>query len=140
MSRAPAWSFSSQPVGCSRLFPISTPNKPSSEGVCPQNARIHSEKAEGKGQGMPEDGTTNPPSLGAPGSAGGASGRELRLESQRTELLSLCPLPAHPHPAVFSQLANKARTEKEEKMSQAYAISAGVSLEGQQLFQTIHKT
>ncbi|KFQ27922.1 Protein LSM12, partial [Mesitornis unicolor] len=45
-------------------------------------------------------------------------------------LLFLCPL----------QLANKARTEKEEKMSQAYAISAGVSLEGQQLFQTIHKT
>ncbi|XP_009584925.1 PREDICTED: protein LSM12 homolog, partial [Fulmarus glacialis] len=44
--------------------------------------------------------------------------------------LSLSPL----------QLANKARTEKEEKMSQAYAISAGVSLEGQQLFQTIHKT
>ncbi|RLV62776.1 hypothetical protein DV515_00018955 [Chloebia gouldiae] len=39
-----------------------------------------------------------------------------------------------------SKLANKARTEKEEKMSQAYAISAGVSLEGQQLFQTIHKT
>ncbi|NXN19365.1 LSM12 protein, partial [Indicator maculatus] len=38
------------------------------------------------------------------------------------------------------QLANKARTEKEEKLSQAYAISAGVSLEGQQLFQTIHKT
>uniref|UniRef100_A0A8C5ITN4 LSM12 homolog n=1 Tax=Junco hyemalis TaxID=40217 RepID=A0A8C5ITN4_JUNHY len=38
------------------------------------------------------------------------------------------------------ELANKARTEKEEKMSQAYAISAGVSLEGQQLFQTIHKT
>uniref|UniRef100_A0A8C6ZFU5 LSM12 homolog n=3 Tax=Tinamidae TaxID=8803 RepID=A0A8C6ZFU5_NOTPE len=39
-----------------------------------------------------------------------------------------------------SKLANKARTEKEEKLSQAYAISAGVSLEGQQLFQTIHKT
>ncbi|EGW08170.1 Protein LSM12-like [Cricetulus griseus] len=38
------------------------------------------------------------------------------------------------------QLASKARTEKEEKLSQAYAISAGVSLEGQQLFQTIHKT
>ncbi|XP_013917536.1 PREDICTED: protein LSM12 homolog isoform X2 [Thamnophis sirtalis] len=37
-------------------------------------------------------------------------------------------------------LANKARMEKEEKLSQAYAISAGVSLEGQQLFQTIHKT
>ncbi|KAK2110710.1 hypothetical protein P7K49_010456 [Saguinus oedipus] len=37
-------------------------------------------------------------------------------------------------------LASKARTEKEEKLSQAYAISAGVSLEGQQLFQTIHKT
>ncbi|KAG8505011.1 Protein LSM12, partial [Galemys pyrenaicus] len=36
--------------------------------------------------------------------------------------------------------ASKARTEKEEKLSQAYAISAGVSLEGQQLFQTIHKT
>lgn len=44
---------------------------------------------------------------------------------------SLCPPP---------QLANKARMEKEEKLSQAYAISAGVSLEGQQLFQTIHKT
>ncbi|XP_010011400.1 PREDICTED: protein LSM12 homolog, partial [Nestor notabilis] len=29
-----------------------------------------------------------------------------------------------------SKLANKARTEKEEKLSQAYAISAGVSLEG----------
>ncbi|NXG60435.1 LSM12 protein, partial [Hemiprocne comata] len=43
---------------------------------------------------------------------------------------SLCP----------PKLANKARTEKEEKLSQAYAISAGVSLEGQQLFQTIHKT
>uniref|UniRef100_A0A8V5GW38 Uncharacterized protein n=1 Tax=Melopsittacus undulatus TaxID=13146 RepID=A0A8V5GW38_MELUD len=39
-----------------------------------------------------------------------------------------------------SKLATKARTEKEEKLSQAYAISAGVSLEGQQLFQTIHKT
>uniref|UniRef100_A0A6I8NEJ2 LSM12 homolog n=1 Tax=Ornithorhynchus anatinus TaxID=9258 RepID=A0A6I8NEJ2_ORNAN len=38
------------------------------------------------------------------------------------------------------ELASKARTEKEEKLSQAYAISAGVSLEGQQLFQTIHKT
>lgn len=39
-----------------------------------------------------------------------------------------------------SQLANRARTEKEDKLSQAYAISAGVSVEGQQLFQTIHKT
>ncbi|CAO2645522.1 Protein LSM12 [Lemmus lemmus] len=39
-----------------------------------------------------------------------------------------------------SKLASKARTEKEEKLSQAYAISAGVSVEGQQLFQTIHKT
>lgn len=39
-----------------------------------------------------------------------------------------------------AKLASKARTEKEEKLSQAYAISAGVSLEGQQLFQTIHKT
>lgn len=38
------------------------------------------------------------------------------------------------------QLANRARTEKEDKLSQAYAISAGVSVEGQQLFQTIHKT
>uniref|UniRef100_A0A3Q1CRS4 AD domain-containing protein n=1 Tax=Amphiprion ocellaris TaxID=80972 RepID=A0A3Q1CRS4_AMPOC len=37
-------------------------------------------------------------------------------------------------------LANRARTEKEDKLSQAYAISAGVSVEGQQLFQTIHKT
>uniref|UniRef100_A0A8D0EXW0 LSM12 homolog n=1 Tax=Strix occidentalis caurina TaxID=311401 RepID=A0A8D0EXW0_STROC len=44
------------------------------------------------------------------------------------------------YPLSKQQLANKARTEKEEKMSQAYAISAGVSLEGQQLFQTIHKT
>ncbi|XP_031792521.1 protein LSM12 homolog isoform X1 [Piliocolobus tephrosceles] len=35
-----------------------------------------------------------------------------------------------------SKLASKARTEKEEKLSQAYAISA----DGQQLFQTIHKT
>uniref|UniRef100_A0A8C5KK39 LSM12 anticodon-binding domain-containing protein n=1 Tax=Jaculus jaculus TaxID=51337 RepID=A0A8C5KK39_JACJA len=40
----------------------------------------------------------------------------------------------------ISKLASKARTEKEEKLSQTYAISAGVSLEGQQLFQTIHKT
>lgn len=40
----------------------------------------------------------------------------------------------------FQQLANRARTEKEDKLSQAYAISAGVSVEGQQLFQTIHKT
>nr|XP_015217715.1 PREDICTED: protein LSM12 homolog isoform X2 [Lepisosteus oculatus] len=39
-----------------------------------------------------------------------------------------------------NKLANRARTEKEDKLSQAYAISAGVSLEGQQLFQTIHKT
>uniref|UniRef100_A0A8C6W7W5 AD domain-containing protein n=1 Tax=Nannospalax galili TaxID=1026970 RepID=A0A8C6W7W5_NANGA len=39
-----------------------------------------------------------------------------------------------------SKLASKARMEEEEKLSQAYAISAGVSLEGQQLFQTIHKT
>ncbi|XP_030649346.1 protein LSM12 homolog B isoform X2 [Chanos chanos] len=38
------------------------------------------------------------------------------------------------------ELANRARTEKEDKLSQAYAISAGVSVEGQQLFQTIHKT
>ncbi|XP_033062013.1 protein LSM12 homolog [Trachypithecus francoisi] len=36
-----------------------------------------------------------------------------------------------------SKLASKARTEKEEKLSQAYAISADVSPEGQQLFQTI---
>lgn len=40
----------------------------------------------------------------------------------------------------FPQLASRARTEKEDKLSQAYAISAGVSAEGQQLFQTIHKT
>ncbi|TNN84862.1 Protein LSM12 A [Liparis tanakae] len=39
-----------------------------------------------------------------------------------------------------SKLATRARTEKEDKLSQAYAISAGVSVEGQQLFQTIHKT
>ncbi|XP_030629888.1 protein LSM12 homolog A isoform X2 [Chanos chanos] len=38
------------------------------------------------------------------------------------------------------ELATRARTEKEDKLSQAYAISAGVSIEGQQLFQTIHKT
>ncbi|KAF3853859.1 hypothetical protein F7725_014547 [Dissostichus mawsoni] len=30
--------------------------------------------------------------------------------------------------------------QKKDKLSQAYAISAGVSVEGQQLFQTIHKT
>ncbi|XP_068120426.1 protein LSM12 [Hyperolius riggenbachi] len=40
----------------------------------------------------------------------------------------------------ISKLASRARLEKEEKMSQAYAISAGVSVDGQQLFQTIHKT
>ncbi|KAG8430187.1 hypothetical protein GDO86_018279, partial [Hymenochirus boettgeri] len=40
----------------------------------------------------------------------------------------------------INKLASRARLEKEEKMSQAYAISAGVSLDGQQLFQTIHKT
>ncbi|XP_060798444.1 protein LSM12 homolog B isoform X2 [Neoarius graeffei] len=40
----------------------------------------------------------------------------------------------------FSKLASRARAEKEDKLSQAYAISAGVSVEGQQLFQTIHKT
>ncbi|KAM7319353.1 hypothetical protein ACRRTK_022465 [Alexandromys fortis] len=39
-----------------------------------------------------------------------------------------------------SKLASKAGTEKEEKLSQAYAISAAVSLEGQKLFQTIQKT
>lgn len=38
------------------------------------------------------------------------------------------------------QLVNRARAEKEDKLSQAYAISAGVSVEGQLLFQTIHKT
>lgn len=57
----------------------------------------------------------------------------------------LCPASLPPPPSlspisVSPQLANKARMEKEEKLSQAYAISAGVSLEGQQLFQTIHKT
>ncbi|KAE8575439.1 hypothetical protein XENTR_v10003841 [Xenopus tropicalis] len=40
----------------------------------------------------------------------------------------------------ITKLASRARLEKEEKLSQAYAISAGVSLDGQQLFQTIHKT
>ncbi|XDV13514.1 hypothetical protein PO909_001901 [Leuciscus waleckii] len=40
----------------------------------------------------------------------------------------------------FSKLVNRARAEKEDKLSQAYAISAGVSVEGQLLFQTIHKT
>lgn len=40
----------------------------------------------------------------------------------------------------FNKLANRARAEKEDKLSQAYAVSAGVSVEGQQLFQTIHKT
>ncbi|XP_075207885.1 protein LSM12 [Anomaloglossus baeobatrachus] len=44
------------------------------------------------------------------------------------------------HCISFVQLASRARLEKEEKMSQAYAISAGVSVDGQQLFQTIHKT
>lgn len=90
---------------------------------------------------MRKGGTTTPESLGGPGSGEGASGGDSRLEPRVAELCpqgprvpSLLPVP------VFSQLANKARTEKEEKMSQAYAISAGVSLEGQQLFQTIHKT
>ncbi|TRY92134.1 hypothetical protein DNTS_031450 [Danionella cerebrum] len=41
---------------------------------------------------------------------------------------------------VSEVLVNRARAEKEDKLSQAYAISAGVSIEGQQLFQTIHKT
>ncbi|MEQ2167684.1 hypothetical protein GOODEAATRI_006612 [Goodea atripinnis] len=45
-----------------------------------------------------------------------------------------------PPPLASLNLANRARTEKEDKLSQAYAISAGVSVEGQQLFQTIHKT
>ncbi|MCJ8746022.1 hypothetical protein PDJAM_G00137010 [Pangasius djambal] len=40
----------------------------------------------------------------------------------------------------FSKLAGRARAEKEDKLSQACAVSAGVSVEGQQLFQTIHKT
>ncbi|XP_047664273.1 protein LSM12 homolog A-like [Tachysurus fulvidraco] len=40
----------------------------------------------------------------------------------------------------FSKLASRARAEKEDKFLQAYAISAGVSVDGQQLFQTIHKT
>uniref|UniRef100_A0A673GXB7 Protein LSM12 homolog B n=1 Tax=Sinocyclocheilus rhinocerous TaxID=307959 RepID=A0A673GXB7_9TELE len=40
----------------------------------------------------------------------------------------------------FNKLVNRARAEKEDKLSQAYAVSAGVSVEGQQLFQTIHKT
>uniref|UniRef100_A0A8C5QWX3 LSM12 homolog n=1 Tax=Leptobrachium leishanense TaxID=445787 RepID=A0A8C5QWX3_9ANUR len=40
----------------------------------------------------------------------------------------------------IGKLASRARQEKEEKLSQAYAISAGVSVDGQQLFQTIHKT
>ncbi|KAK2836181.1 hypothetical protein Q7C36_014050 [Tachysurus vachellii] len=40
----------------------------------------------------------------------------------------------------FSKLASRARAEKEDKFLQAYAISAGVSADGQQLFQTIHKT
>ncbi|MGH0133076.1 UNVERIFIED_CONTAM: hypothetical protein FKN15_045377 [Acipenser sinensis] len=39
-----------------------------------------------------------------------------------------------------NKLAIRARAEKEDKLSQAYAVSAGVSVEGQQLFQTIHKT
>lgn len=87
----------------------------------------------------------SPKSLGEPGSGEGASEGEFRLESQVAEPCPGVPcvpslLPAQFPVPVFSQLANKARTEKEEKMSQAYAISAGVSLEGQQLFQTIHKT
>ncbi|KAM8947544.1 protein LSM12 [Pelodytes ibericus] len=40
----------------------------------------------------------------------------------------------------INKLASRAQLEKEEKLSQAYAISAGVSVDGQQLFQTIHKT
>uniref|UniRef100_A0A8C1X1H4 LSM12 homolog a n=1 Tax=Cyprinus carpio TaxID=7962 RepID=A0A8C1X1H4_CYPCA len=40
----------------------------------------------------------------------------------------------------FNKLVNRARAEKEEKLLQAYAVSAGVSVEGQQLFQAIHKT
>ncbi|KAM3863757.1 protein LSM12 homolog B [Diretmus argenteus] len=40
----------------------------------------------------------------------------------------------------ITKLANRVRTEKEEKFSQAYAVSAGVSTDGQQLFHTIHKT
>ncbi|NXO31151.1 LSM12 protein, partial [Cisticola juncidis] len=60
---------------------------------------------------------------------------EVEIINDRTET----PPPPFPVP-LCPQLANKARTEKEEKLSQAYAISAGVSLEGQQLFQTIHKT
>ncbi|KAM6957815.1 protein LSM12 homolog B [Aplochiton taeniatus] len=40
----------------------------------------------------------------------------------------------------ISKLASRARSEKEDKLSQAYAMSAGVSLEGQHLFHTIHKT
>ncbi|XP_076866276.1 protein LSM12 homolog B [Brachyhypopomus gauderio] len=40
----------------------------------------------------------------------------------------------------FNKLANRARAEKEDKLTQAYAVSAGVSVEGQLLFQTIHKT
>ncbi|XP_023691144.1 protein LSM12 homolog A-like [Paramormyrops kingsleyae] len=40
----------------------------------------------------------------------------------------------------INKLSIRARTEKEDKLSLAYAVSAGVSVDGQQLFQTIHKT
>ncbi|XP_048846424.1 protein LSM12 homolog A-like [Brienomyrus brachyistius] len=40
----------------------------------------------------------------------------------------------------INKLSIRARTEKEDKLSLAYAVSAGVSVAGQQLFQTIHKT
>ncbi|KAF5903653.1 von Willebrand factor A domain-containing protein 3A, partial [Clarias magur] len=49
---------------------------------------------------------------------------------------TLPPLPS----LNFGKLASRARAEKEDKLSQAYAVSAGVPVEGQQLFQTIHKT
>ncbi|XP_071774261.2 protein LSM12 homolog A-like [Centroberyx gerrardi] len=39
-----------------------------------------------------------------------------------------------------TKLANRVRSQKEQKFSQAHAVSAGVSAAGQQLFSTIHKT
>ncbi|XP_055791680.1 protein LSM12 homolog A-like [Salvelinus fontinalis] len=58
---------------------------------------------------------------------------EVDIINDRTETPPLASLNV-------SKLANRARSEKEDKLSQAYAISAGVSVEGQHLFQTIHKT
>ncbi|KAM4597945.1 protein LSM12 homolog B [Polymixia lowei] len=51
---------------------------------------------------------------------------------------------AHTPPPLASlnitKLANRVQMEKKQKLSQAHAVSAGVSREGQELFYTIHKT